>query len=117
MAYEQQGDFHVRNHLRGRNFSLHASIVATSGSDLVLDTGSPSNIFFEGSVSGQIVTMPDATDDCLYVSHQFTFFNNSDFKILIRDFAHNILGSVVPEAYASFHLKDKSSPAGIWISG
>lgn len=117
MAFQQLGDFHVQNHLRARNFSLQASIITTSASDLVLDSGSPSNIFFEGSVSGQIVTLPDATDDCLNIGHQFCFFNNSDFRITIRDFTSVILGTVAPEAYCCFHLKDKSSPAGIWISG
>lgn len=117
MAYEHQGDFHVKNHLRGRNFSLHADIVTTSGNDLFLDTGSPTNIIFEGSVSGQGVILPDATDDCLFVSHQFCFFNESDFKVIIRDFGHSIIDEVVPEGSVCLYLKDKSTPPGEWVSG
>lgn len=114
MAYEQQGDFHVLNHIRGRNFSLHASIVTTTSGDLALDSGSTSNFFFDGSVSGQTVTLPDATDDCIFVSHEYRFFNESTENITIRDFANTTLATLLPNASIRFYLKDKTDP-GIWV--
>lgn len=117
MAYEHQGDFHVYNHLRARNFSLHASIVNVSGVDLSLDEGSPSNIIFEGSVSGQTVTLPDATNDCIFIAHQFCFFNDSDTFVTVRDFDVNVLAEILPGTHCCFYLKDKSTTAGEWTSG
>lgn len=114
MAYEYQGDLHVRNHLRGRNFSLHASIITTSASPLALDSGSPSALIFEGT-DPQTVMLPDATE-CLIVNHQISIFNDSEAKVTIRDFGNNELASLVPGASLTFHLKDNSTPVGIWLS-
>jgi hypothetical protein len=114
MAYEHKGDFHVCNHLRGRNFSLQAECITTSASVLQLTKSSTSNFFFQGDAEGQIVNLPDATD-CLEIGFEFRFFNDSEKTITIRDCDLNVLGELLPGASCKFYLKDNSTKAGKWL--
>jgi len=115
MPYQQKGDFETCGHLRARNFSLQAATIVMSASNIDLVNGSPSNLFITGNTPGQIFTLTDATN-CLNVGHQYCFFNEGTEKVIVRDFALDVLGEVGPGCNVCFLLQDNSSSQGVWIS-
>jgi hypothetical protein len=87
-------------------------VTVVSNSTLTLTgTSSPIRIF-TGSVTGQIVRLPDIST--IPVGHQIYIFNDSSQTISIRNFANTELYSMVSGGRALFILRDNSTEPGTW---
>lgn len=109
-------DTSVQDALESVPLRMYVSDQATSNSNLALTKNSPYVLIFTGSVSGQIITLPDATT-LKAPGFRYEIWNISSTNISIKDFVGGAIDVIHPNTRAWILLRDKSTPQGVWLMG
>lgn len=104
----------IEEMLKLKSMKLDASVQATSNSNKALVVSDHCCQIFTGTVSGQLVTLPDATT--LDNGHSFELWNLSTKPVVIRSYGTTVLYRLSPSQRVILRLSSNSTQNGVWAN-
>lgn len=107
-------DSTIQSALESSAVLINATVQATTNSILILTNISPYNTVFTGTVTGQIVQLPDTTT-LKGAGFRYEIWNISTQNIILKNAGGITLTTLLSGTRTIVFLQDKSTSNGVWL--